>query len=436
MDFVDLQTPILGDGIGSINFFNGRLLSAEDLSKEQEANRQARRRLGLAIGDGVAYGLEVRKTPGAGGTAPSLVTVAPGLAVDRRGNTLRVMQRVDISLVRTNTATTATPVSFSAFGDCVPPQSGAYVAGEGVYLLTIAPAGGSVGRVAVGGLGNIPAACNTGLNVEGVQFRLIQLGLAADLKLTTDELNDRNRLRNLVAYKCFGVATTRSFRTDPFGPPPEPASVLDALRPNRLTDCDVPLALIYWTATGIQFVDMWAVRRPVANPSAEGWSSLVGSRHLSQAEAMFLQFQAQLQEIRTTEPNPAAMAATQRFASLPPAGFLPLWSTRAPLAFDYRAFFQGQTYRLPVFITAPRVEALMRASLAYPPIDLNNHELIWLYVVDQTSRAIDAGTTPSPQSYLIFASGHMPYYGDARFDVARSNYSSYADSAPATGRYG
>ena len=55
---ISLQQPILDGGIRSINFFNGRLLSARDLTREQSANREAERRLGRAIGEGIAYGYE------------------------------------------------------------------------------------------------------------------------------------------------------------------------------------------------------------------------------------------------------------------------------------------------------------------------------------------------------------------------------------------
>jgi len=54
MTNTQVRTPILEGGIQSINFFNGRLLSGEDLSQEQLANLQARHLLGKAIGDGVA----------------------------------------------------------------------------------------------------------------------------------------------------------------------------------------------------------------------------------------------------------------------------------------------------------------------------------------------------------------------------------------------
>ena len=56
MSATDLQTPIIEGAIRSTNFFNGRLLSARDLTLEQSAYREADRRLGKAIGEGIAYG--------------------------------------------------------------------------------------------------------------------------------------------------------------------------------------------------------------------------------------------------------------------------------------------------------------------------------------------------------------------------------------------
>ena len=66
---IDLQQPIIDGGIRSINFFNGRMLTARDLTREQSANREVTRRLGQAVGEGVAYGLEVSKSKSASSTS-------------------------------------------------------------------------------------------------------------------------------------------------------------------------------------------------------------------------------------------------------------------------------------------------------------------------------------------------------------------------------
>src|SRR6185503_6560377 len=178
MSTAELLKPILESGIRSVNFFNGRLLTGEDMSREQLANREARKLIGQAVGDGIAYGFEVAKTPGAG-TAPRL-TVQPGLALNRCGEALRLASAADLSLVRPQNGSTA---GDSSFGDCTPFQSGTYVAGSGVYLLVISPARGTEGRAPISGLGNDPVDCNTRYTVDGVQFRLVQLDL------TPSELN-------------------------------------------------------------------------------------------------------------------------------------------------------------------------------------------------------------------------------------------------------
>jgi hypothetical protein len=51
--------------------------------------------------------------------------------------------------------------------------------------------------------------------------------------------------------------------------------------------------------------------------------------------------------------------------------------------------------------------------------------MIWLYAVRENIQAIDTATANPPLAYLIFASGHMPFYGAARYDVNRWDYSNF-----------
>ena len=94
----------------------------------------------------------------------------------------------------------------------------------------------------------------------------------------------QDNLRNLLAYKCFGTTEIASFLRDPFGPPLKTYGLLDSLRPNQLTDCDVPLGVLYWTlADGIKFVDMWSVRRRITENGADNsWLPLVSDRRSSE----------------------------------------------------------------------------------------------------------------------------------------------------------
>ncbi len=73
-------------------YFNGRLLTADDLAKEQEYHIAARRRLTLlTIGSGVAEGLRISKS-GKNGS----VSVAPGVAIDRFGREVIVPAPVEL----------------------------------------------------------------------------------------------------------------------------------------------------------------------------------------------------------------------------------------------------------------------------------------------------------------------------------------------------
>ena len=81
-----------------------------------------------------------------------------------------------------------------------------------------------------------------------------------------------------------------------------------------------------------------------------------------------------------------------------------------------------------MFIEGARFERVIRESVSYPPLSLDTGELIWLYQVRQNRQTIDAGGSGAPQPYLIFSSGHVPFCGEARFDVNRYSYSNYSSA--------
>ncbi len=402
-----LYEPIR-NGIAVTNFFNGRLLSAEDLSSEQKANDASRRLLGRAIGDGVAYGLEVSAASASPGTASPAITVEAGLAVNRCGNALYLPERTDLAIFPPIDGSAATATS--AFSSCQPLQTGTYVTGEGVYLLTVSPASFADGRAPASGLGNVTASCSAKYNVQSVQFRLIQL-LAAD---TSDPAKARNR----IAYQCLGVDRTRSFAISPFGAQPGQYGLIDDLRANFLTDCDVPIAVLHWTATGgLDFIDMWSARRQVTERSNAGrWSALVGERRRAETGAMFLQFQDQIESIRATEGNLQTISAAQRFDFLPPIGWLPVRNDVSPGGFDIATFFGAHASLDIAPIDSDRLRMLSQEALNCEPVALATTGKIQLYFVWENLSAVRAGT--ANQLVLVFASPALPYSGSARFGFA------------------
>lgn len=436
-----LLEPVFGGGIRSVNFFNGRVLSGEDLSDEQEAQRRARRLLGQAVGEGVAYGLEVSEAAGSSSLAEPVITVEPGIAFNRSGQTLRLGERTQVALVRREDAPTSEQFGVT-FRNCSPLQPQLYVAAESVYLLTVAPAEGREGRAPTSGAGNVPAAFNTRYLVEGVQFRLIEA-------VAPSGLGDLNTLRNRVAYFCFGADQTKNVAANPFGPALETYGLLDSLRPNVLTDCEVPLALIYWSnVRGIGFIDMWSVRRRLTRTEHSAlWHPLVGDRRASESEAMVLQFQDQIADmLRNTALPLKTVSAGQFFRRLPPAGLLPLArrdaAGREYNGIDPTTFFGGHAPRQagPVggppssppapppprhipFIDGGIARALLADAGNYEPVDLTRGEMVWLYQVLQNHQAFGTGANVTP--YIIFTTAQMLYRGSATFDIARIGESNF-----------
>jgi hypothetical protein len=405
----NLFTPILNDRTRSIHFFNGRLLTGEDMTAEQRGQHAAHELLANAVGDGVVHGLEVTIAADSSLAAP-VVTVTQGLAINRKGETLLLPADTRVQLVRT---ADAVPPARTLFTACTPPQSGVYVAGAGVYLLTLCSTVAADGSASVSGLGGQPAGCNTRFAVEAVQFRLIEL------PLTDAEMQDVAHLRNLVAYRCFGVSP--SFATDPFGSPDEPPTLLDQLRPRSLTDCDVPLATFYWTATGgLVWGDMWSVRRRVAERTAAVPLAGFIADHSATMDAMLLQFEQQLSPIAAP-----ALKARDVFRYLPPIGVLPVARGRSA-GLSQLTFFDQLTTRGPVYVEGSRLHGIVRDALAHHPLDVNSKELIRLYLVRENRQAIDQQRAIAPAAALLFVSGHARYWGDAHYDVAKWNYSNFS----------
>jgi hypothetical protein len=438
-DVLQLQQPLTDGGIRSVNFFNGRLLSGKDLSREQAARREADSRLGLAVGDGVAFGLEAMRDPKLDKPAAPVLRIRPGLAVNRLGQTLRLAADVSVALTRSFEAAGAECV----FANCTPLTGGTYVAGAGIYLLTIAPAQKGEGRAASNGLDPANVACNTDATVEAVQFRLINVNPLRYAGLDIASPQFRNRL----AYRCFGIEAREQNAIDPWRVDAPRYGLIDELREVGLDDRDVPLALVYWTAGGIKFIDMWAARRRLLEPDAlsgfsfqrdplkpeelSSFSFIARRRRLVEAHAMCAQFQQHLGDVLAAAANPGTVIASQYFRYLPPFGIVPLQSP--PLrGFLESSFFSGIVRRPPPgsnqltpFIDARLLGALQELALAHAPTDLAQKEFIRVYRAWQNARAAADGESVQPM--VAFASGLVPELAIARFDMARFDYSDYAN---------
>jgi hypothetical protein len=420
-DTLQLEEPLKDGGIRSVNFFNGRLLAGKDLSREQMARRESDWRLGLAFGEGVAFGLEVEFDRESSQAARPVARVKPGLAFNRNGQALRLTAEARIALARSFEASSVDCL----FADCTVLGGGSYVTGAGVYVLTMAPAQTSEGRAPTNGLDPSNVRCNTDATVEALQFRLLWINPTLFVGLDVAASSFRNEL----AYRCFGDGVKPEWIESLLSAAQRQDDLLETLRKSVLSDFDAPLALLFFTgAAHLEFVDLWAARRPLARADSNGaLGSLVDARRLAVGQAMFLQFQDQIAGLAPPSGDLGAVTAKSHFRYLPPAGVIPVVEETDGADSAATKFFKGMTYRGPAFINAARLEGLLRESLCYPPIDTRSGEMLWLYRVRENRQAIDfASGAPRPRSYLVFASGHLPYRGDAQFDLASWNYANYA----------
>lgn len=420
-DSRNLQQAIREGGIEAVNFFNGRLLSGQDLSREQAAQRQMAERLGLALGTGIVAGLEVGRVPAAGVDAVPGVSVGAGLAVNAAGEVLRLAAP---EIVRLSRVAPPGPRGALGFNDCTPALSGTYLAGEGLYLLTLAPASVATGLAANNGLGGVAAPCTTDALIAAVQFRLLEIRpqLYADLDMTASDF------RNRIAYRCFGAGVLADWSNGLLAGGSRGDDLLVSMANYGLSPHDVPLALIGFTGTeDFALLDAEAVQRPLARPDSGGpgrfLESLAGPRRIATGQAMLRQFARHWADLSTASGALAEVTARRSFPFLPPVGVLPRVDATAA-----KAFFAGMTVRGPVHISAEQVESLVAESLTTPAIRSGDDSVIWLYAVagNRLAQRLPLGDPGRSDLYTIFASGHLAYRADARFNLSRFDVANFS----------
>lgn len=401
---IGLNTPIADDkAIRAGNFFNGRLLTSKDLGREQDNRRQADAWLGQAMGAGIAWGLQASQQ---GEPAARAVQVKAGLAVSRAGQTLRLATDQVVTLVAQADATT--PGASTGFGPCgALSGSTTYVAGNGLYLLTLAPITVDEGTAPVLALDPGNVRCNTDAKVEAVQLRMLYIddALLAARGLDTNVVAPAavSRLRNGAAYACFGLPGVADAHLHPGVEPVD--SLLDALARRNLSPCDVPLALIHLTASGIVFVDRWSVRRRIAaDGAAPPWAALIGETIDAIGEAQLVQFQEQLAEV--SDAAIGALNAVTSFEWLPPAGFLNATGARR---LDWSAFLGPHKPVREVPLAAGDARGVLAAALRRDPVRVSAATRYRVYRI-----------TGSAQWMFVREAPNVPHAEEVWFDGARA----------------
>lgn len=411
--FLQIGQAVTDEAIRTVNFFNGRLLTGGDLGREQQARREALALQGMALGDGIAEGLEVSPSETPAPSGRTAVQVSAGLAVNRDGRVLHLAEPVQLVL---DPAPESEASVTCLFGDCSPTTAGNWVADEGLYLLTIAPTFVSEGRAQVSGMGDAGARCAFDATVEAVRFRLLPV---------RREVHDENPaaadFRNRIAYRCFGNSTQRSWPLDLTVAGERGDDLIEEMLGHGLTKADVPLALIHFGGEGSTpaFIDMWGVRRQLCRRVyGNGLTMVADPRRTIVGMAMYRQFQDEIDDIARVAGQLAQTRARNRFAWLPAAGMLPVLNDA-----QVSNFFTGFTISGPHFIDASMVEPMLQESLLAPAIPTKPGEpgadhALWLYRV--------ASLPPGRVPLLIFANGNLPYRGDARFDLHHWDQANYA----------
>ncbi|MFG6457830.1 hypothetical protein [Roseateles sp. BYS96W] len=318
-----LNQVVAVEGEPRSSFFNGRLLSAEDLTREQAARDDAERRLARLIGCGVAQGLTVMGSAGS-----SVVHVAAGLGVTAAGAV------IDIGNLDLDLSSASQGASFNGFGNCAAGLSEAQPS-AGLHLLTLTPAWSGQGRAATL-LGEV-GACNRRTQQPAVRARLIEVVATSGLS--------RNELAVALLSPGFGLATV-----------PGAARVGWWMR-QRIDGCaaapgltaeELPLALLQLGGGAVPaWIDTDSARRRLAPPPGSAGNAMWPQGWPVEMQALAAQFLAQLSEPATTADDvtwlppalPLTAAQLERVRAVLPE--VPLYADLLDRACFARALVEG-----------------------------------------------------------------------------------------------
>ncbi len=312
---IELNEVLLDGGIEYTNFFNGRLLTAEALLSEQAAQAQRDSLLGQSMGQGVVEGLQVSRRAGSKDEDQRL-TIRAGTAINPMGKIVGLARDIDLRLVNDSTQQDASDCDFSPCSNVL--NTVGYTS-EGLYLLVMRPAQGYRGNAPMVGLSGSGNGCGRDRRVAGLSFDALPLkdGVEGLNEEGFDDDCPRWRYRSRAADLCLTPSMSVAENALDWFTNPE-LSVADGTAGLfNLADSDVPLALLYWGDTGIDFVDMWAVRRGCVSASALGdWPLRNDGLSRMAAQARLYQFQQQVAEMEAA----GIVVSRECFEKLPAAG--------------------------------------------------------------------------------------------------------------------
>lgn len=294
-----IATVFRDSPLAKLNFFDGRYLRADDLTREQRYHEVRGELLALAGGAGPVFGLGVPLPAQTGGP----LGVTRGLGYTERGETVLLAGPVSFDLPALIAATQTlaqaetTATGGAGFGDCAlaeAPAAETTSATMPVYLITIAPVPAFCGREDVYGQ-LCEAACVQGsaanLVISGSILRARPVNLVLPPVAGSTDLHLRSRL----ATAWFRRETATRGGLIPDGGTARSGWCATA---DIGTAQEIPLALALLRNGAWVALDQWAVRRERMTPAPLGfWQGRLGMRRHEVFLAEVLQFQCQLSDI-------------------------------------------------------------------------------------------------------------------------------------------
>ena len=337
------------------NWFNGRYLTAEALSRQDVYFDHRARLNAQALMPGIAWGLGIEgaglnrlsgqeRRGGLAAGAP--LTLRRGLAFDGVGRPILVSQDFRFTLADLIGVSLKTPRRVVGgrreFTPCVclapdpgGPSGGSAALPSGPYLLVIEAGEVPEGKARVTGDvcgGRRSATCEADL-WQG-SFGLSLVRFPVDVPLLND-IPDVWALRGTLSAYYFDVFEHKLWqRWDPDFP--LDGSFLRDSGPGRHEGMAIPLALVHLGEDGTAlYLDSWIPRRLITATPGEDWHrNRFGAPPRAAAWARIHQFQTMLQESLALRPMGVTAAAElnlhgRGFRHIPPIGFLPV-VPRAP----------------------------------------------------------------------------------------------------------
>jgi hypothetical protein len=297
-----------------LNYFDGKFLRADDLSREQHYLRSLVELANRAGGWGVVHGFDTVL-----GSQRATIDLGPGLAIDPAGRTLYLPHAASVSvrelLEKSRRFATAGGAQQSrangrgAFDLCEVDEPDTEEPGSAfptdLYLISIAHVEALCGEEDVYGK-LCEDACVTSsqrpYRLEGVVVRAAPLTLrpgACDAPWLT-----ARHLRSRVAAAYFAAERRRLGR------------LMSGARLREETWClgaraepgnDVPIAVVAVNGGAVDFLDAWTARRErMETPARRYWAWQMMMRPWNVYLAQILQFQCHLRDVLDGAPDPAA----------------------------------------------------------------------------------------------------------------------------------